>query len=173
MATPVESNQPTTTGAHLEHSSQTSPDKEASAGTLMSSLKRNANGHGFSGLGSDGVLRSFDGPFKHTVIDAVGLSPQQIKELLDKQEWSQSVEDKFRGVDGRMVSREQMFSPLPQDCFPDDTEESIAEKKMKIAELNRKLDEQIEKDRLAGVDVDSKYACARVRSDYNLDATEE
>ncbi len=39
----------------------------------MLSLKRDPQG--MFDLGSDGVMRSFDGPYKHNVIDAIGLSP--------------------------------------------------------------------------------------------------
>jgi hypothetical protein len=59
----------------------------------MSSLKRDPLG--MFDLGSDGVLRSFDGPYKHNAIDAIGLSPSQIKELLDARPWSREIEDKF------------------------------------------------------------------------------
>jgi hypothetical protein len=52
-------------------------------------------------VGHDGVCRSFDGD--RNVVDAIGLSPRQIKELLDRTEWSQDIEDRFRDIDGRNV----------------------------------------------------------------------
>lgn len=39
-------------------------------------------------LGSNGILRSFSEPYKYDVIDAIGLSLRQIKELHDLEPWS-------------------------------------------------------------------------------------
>lgn len=119
--------------------------------------------------GSDGVLRSFDGPYKHNVIDAIGLSPAQIKELLDAQEWSQETEDRYRGVDGRRVTDRKALFECPEDSKPrEHTEESLKIAMEETKEKNRKLMEQIEKERSEGVDVDAKYACGRAVSDYDL-----
>ncbi len=40
-------------------------------------------------LGSDGIVHSFDGAYERNVVDAVGLSPSQIKQMVYRQEWSQ------------------------------------------------------------------------------------
>lgn len=121
---------------------------------------------GLYDLGSDGVLRSFDGPYKHNVIDAIGLSPRQIKELLDIREWSQEIEDKFRGVDGRKVM--DLFE-CPEDSRPKEhTEESLKAAHAESEEKNRKLREQIAKEESEGVNVGEKYACTRAVSNYDL-----
>lgn len=52
-------------------------------------------------VGRDGVFRSFDG--QRNVVDAIALSPQQIKKMLDRMPWDQETEEKFRGIDGRAV----------------------------------------------------------------------
>lgn len=133
----------------------------------MGSLKRDPMG--LYDLGSDGVLRSFDGPYKHNVIDAIGLSPTQIKELLDSREWSQEIEDKFRGVDGRRVTDRKALFECPEDSKPKEhTEESLKIAQAEAAEKNRKLFEQIERDRKDGVDIAMKYACGRAVSNYDL-----
>ncbi|CZR58136.1 uncharacterized protein PAC_08027 [Phialocephala subalpina] len=117
-------------------------------------------------LGTDGVLRGFDD--KRNVIDAIGLSPALIKELLDRQEWSREIEDKFRGVDGtKVVDRKQLYEPDEESKPPNHTEEE----KKKIAEQikvhNEKLMKRMKQDEKDGVDM-SKYSCTRVRSDYQL-----
>jgi hypothetical protein len=133
----------------------------------MSSLKRDPLG--MFDLGSDGVLRSFDGPYKHNVIDAIGLSPSQIKELLDARPWSQEIEDKFRGVDGRKVTDIQALLEPPLDSRPQEhTPESLAKAMEETAEKNRKLREQMEKDEREEVNAEEKYACWTALSDYNL-----
>jgi len=120
-------------------------------------------------LGSDGVLRSFSGPYKHDVIDAIGLSPRQIKELLDLKPWSQEIEDKFRGVDGRKVTdHEALFNPPEDSRKPDDMDETLAAKKKWAEAKNRELREQMEQDRLAGVNVAEKYVCTRSVSNHDL-----
>jgi hypothetical protein len=50
-------------------------------------------------LGHDDVYRSFDGA--RNVLDAVALSPTQIKQILDRMPWDQETEERFQGVDGR------------------------------------------------------------------------
>jgi DNA-binding transcriptional MerR regulator len=124
---------------------------------------------GLYDLGSDGVLRSFDGPYKHNVIDAIGLSPAQIKELLDSREWSQEIEDRFRGVDGRKVTDPKALFECPEDSKPQEhTEESLKIAQAEVEEKNRKLMEQIAKEEREGVDVAAKYACGRAVSDFDL-----
>lgn len=133
----------------------------------MLSLKRDPQG--LFDLGSDGVLRSFDGPYKHHVIDAIGLSPSQIKELLDAQPWSQETEDKFRGVDGRKVTDIRALFEPPLDSRPQEhTKESLAKAMEEAEEKNRKLREQMERDEQEGVNIAEKYACGRAVSNYDL-----
>lgn len=124
---------------------------------------------GMYDMGSDGVLRSFSGPYKHDVIDAIGLSPSQIKELLDLRPWSQEIEDKFRGVDGRQVTDYQALSNPPLDsCKPDDTNESIARSVEWAHKKNQELRELMEKDRREGVDIEEKYSCSRAVGNHDL-----
>ncbi|KAF7955707.1 hypothetical protein EAE96_004632 [Botrytis aclada] len=134
----------------------------------MSLLKRDPMG--MYDLGSDGILRSFSGPYKHDVIDGIGLSPRQIKELLDLKPWSQEKEDRFRGVDGRIVAtdRRRIFEPKGEDRKEDDTEESLERKRVWAEGKNRELRERMERERREGVDVEAKYACTRAVSDYDL-----
>jgi hypothetical protein len=156
----------TKTANRFANSEQNAP-KKISARAAMSSLKRDPQGTFF--LGSDGVLRSFDGPYEHHVVDAIGLSPTQIKELLDAQPWSQENEDKFRGVDGRKVTDTRALFDPPLDSRPQDhTEESLAKAMEEVAEKNRKLREQMEKDERDGVNVAEKYACGRAVSNHDL-----
>jgi hypothetical protein len=133
----------------------------------MSSMKRLPEG--CFELGDDGVLRSFDGSCDRNVIDAVGLSPSQTKQLLDIRPWSQEKEDTFRGVDGRKVVHHQALYDLPDEYRPPKfTEEEKLKMMQEVAEKNRKLMEQIEKDERQGVDVAEKYSCTRTVSDYDL-----
>ena len=80
---------------------------------FVRSLRSPADGKCFDELGSDGVWRVFqwlptpsDQPTGIKVYDAKPMSPELIKVYLDRRPWSQEVEDRFRGVDGRMVPEE-------------------------------------------------------------------
>jgi hypothetical protein len=119
---------------------------------------------------SDGVLRSFDGPSTRNVIDAVGLSPSQIKGYLDTKPWTQEAEDKFRGVDGRKVVDYQALFHPPDELRPKKmTEEEVKKQTAEIEEKNRMLRERIQQEEADGVNVEEKYACGnRVISNYDL-----
>jgi len=120
-------------------------------------------------LGSDGVMRSFDGSYDRNVIDAAGFSPAQIKQFLDMRPWSRETEDKFRGVDGRKVAdHEALFNPPDKDRPPKLTEEEKAKGQLEVDEHNRKLMERIAQEEKDGVNITEKYACGRVVSDYDL-----
>jgi hypothetical protein len=119
-------------------------------------------------MGDDGVMRSFGGPPERIVIDAVGLSPAQIKHMLDLFPWSQEQEDLFRGVDGRKVDYEALYNPPDSYRPPKWTAEELVVVRKEMEEKNKKLREQIEKERAEGVDVDAKYACTRKQADYDL-----
>ena len=124
---------------------------------------------GLFDLGSDGVLRSFDGPYKHNVIDAVGLSTTQIKELLDSTEWAQEMEDKFRGVDGRRVTDPKALFKCPEVSKPKEhTEDSLKLAQAEAEENNKKLMEQIAMEKRDSGDIAMKYACGRAVSNYDL-----
>ncbi|KUJ15331.1 uncharacterized protein LY89DRAFT_109012 [Mollisia scopiformis] len=113
-------------------------------------------------LGTDGVLRSFDE--NHMVLDAVGLSPEQIKEMLDQHPWDQEIEDKYRGVDGtNVVDMKQLYEP-DEDSRPKElTEEEMRQAEEEIRVHNEKLMQQMEQDEKDGVDVAEKY---RSKSNY-------
>jgi len=121
-------------------------------------LKSDPMGNCFSSLGADGVLRvyHFD---SFEVIDAARLSTVQIKQFLDRLPFDQAKEDKFRGVDGRGVSDEDMFNP-PEDIRPKrPSEEVLQEHRRLVEELRRK---EVKKD--------SNAVCQwGNRSNYNLD----
>jgi hypothetical protein len=117
----------------------------------------------------DGVMRSFGGPPERIVIDAVGLSPAQIKQRLDLFPWSQEKEDLFRGVDGRkVVDHEALYNPPDSYRPPKWTAEELVVVKKEIKEKNSKLREQMEKERAEGVDVDAKYFYTKKQADYDL-----
>lgn len=127
---------------------------------MLPSLKEDPEG--VVGLGTDGVLRSFDGPFTRNVIDAVALSPTQIKYYLDQSSWCQNVEDQYRGVDGRnVVGREALFNP-PQDSIPPKyaNEEELEEADREIERLNQEVEERVQREEQGEVEVD-KCGCGR------------
>lgn len=129
----------------------------------MGSLTRDPEG--CYELGGDGVLRSFDGPYERNVIDAVGLSPYQIKQLLDTRPWSQEQEDKFRGVNGRKIGDyNALFHPLDVFRLQKHTKERLIKLKAEIKEKNEKLMEEIKRQEQEGV----SFPCDRVVSDYDL-----
>ena len=128
---------------------------------------------GCSDLFEDGVLRGFDGPFDRNVIDAVGLSPTQIKQMLDMSPWSQEKEDRFRGVDGRkVVDYNALFHPPEQYRVQPFTEESLKRAVAYNKERNKRMKEQIEREEKEGVDIAAKYACTRTVSNYDLSPRE-
>lgn len=144
---------------------------ESTFGDIIRQMKHYPNGEGCSQLGDDGVLRTFGPPPERIVVDAVGLSPSQIKRMLDTQPgpWSQECEDTFRGVDGRkVVDNEALFNPPDQYRPPKWSAEEYAVVQRDIEEYNEKLREKIDKEREEGIDVAAKYACGRKRNDYDL-----
>jgi hypothetical protein len=60
-------------------------------------------------VGSDGVVRTLTAD--RDVLGAVALPPRLLKAMLDIFHYSKETEDKFRGVDGTLVPREQWFHP--------------------------------------------------------------
>ncbi|KAJ9162365.1 hypothetical protein NKR19_g1304 [Coniochaeta hoffmannii] len=103
-------------------------------------MKRDPNGKGFSALGRDGVLRTFDA--EYNILDAQGLSPRQIKSFLDAGPYDAEAEKQFRGVDGRKVTGEEgLFRPDPSILPKKPTPEEKAARRKKVEEHNRKLRE--------------------------------
>ncbi|EUC35222.1 hypothetical protein COCVIDRAFT_54003, partial [Bipolaris victoriae FI3] len=89
--------------------------------SLIKYMKRPEDGKCFTCLCKDGVLRilyflpaPLDEPTPIAVYDAKPLSPELLKAYLDyRMEWSQEVEDRFRGVDGTSVPQEHWLHPPP------------------------------------------------------------
>ncbi|KAF2843910.1 hypothetical protein T440DRAFT_437050 [Plenodomus tracheiphilus IPT5] len=89
--------------------------------SLTKAMKRPADGKCFSCLCKNGVLRilyflpaPLDEPTSIAGYNAKPLSPELLKAYLDyKMEWSQEVEDRFRGVDGTSVPQEHWLHPPP------------------------------------------------------------
>lgn len=99
-------------------------------------MKRDPTGKGFSGLGRDGVLRTFDAD--HTILDARGLNPSQIQELLDRFPDVFAADAHFRGVDGSQVtSHEALFQPDPSILPKKPSPEEKAERRRFIEEQQR------------------------------------
>jgi len=133
----------------------------------MANMKKRPSG--IFMLGSDGVMRSFSGPSTRDVLDAVALSPAQIKQYLDRTSWSQETEDRFRGVDGRKVtSHEALFNPADELKPAKMTEEEVQERRKMVAEYNKKLLEKLEQEKKDDVVGDRGAACGRSVSDYDL-----
>ncbi|KAF4460679.1 hypothetical protein FALBO_12537 [Fusarium albosuccineum] len=108
---------------------------------IIISLKQDFTLRGCSSLGKDGILRSLTAD--RQVVDAVPLSPQFIKALLDRMPFNPQHEIDFRGVDGRNTPREQWLHPdkslLPPPLMLTDEERKLAESKV---EENKKLVEE-------------------------------
>jgi hypothetical protein len=84
---------------------------------------------------------------------------------LDYKPFDQAIEDKFRGVDGRGVSDEDMFNP-PEEMRPKRlSEELMKEHQRNIEERKRKREEQ----KRNGVKIESNAVCGLRKSNYNLD----
>ncbi|KAL3445893.1 hypothetical protein BJX65DRAFT_280563 [Aspergillus insuetus] len=83
------------------------PCTNPEAKEIMSSLKHDPTGRGFTHLATDGVLRSFDGDRK--VVDYRQLSPEEIQIVLHiyPPHMREQIKDKFVGVDGRNVKDEE------------------------------------------------------------------
>ncbi|KAB5583154.1 hypothetical protein GE09DRAFT_1211761 [Coniochaeta sp. 2T2.1] len=119
----------------------TPPSKEEpSFSTVLHSLKRDPSSKGFSAVGSDGVLRAFDG--EYNILDAKGLSPRQIKQFLDDGPYSAEAEKQWRGVDGRKVTTEEgLFRPDPSILPKKPSPEEKAARRRAVEEQHRKVKE--------------------------------
>ncbi|KAK3345120.1 hypothetical protein B0H65DRAFT_508888 [Neurospora tetraspora] len=93
---------------------------DKSLSDIRRSMKRDPDGQGISGLGYDGVLRTFDA--ERNVLDAVGLNPAQIREYYD----GLPLPERLRTADGRNVSRWDMFHPDAENVPKKFTEEEKA-----------------------------------------------
>jgi hypothetical protein len=100
-------------------------------------MKRDPTGRGFTHLGKDGVLRTISGNYE--VLDARGLSPEQMNAFLDVMPDEFAEKADFRDVDGTTVtSQEGLFHPAPGilPTKPEDDPKS-AEERRKLVEQNR------------------------------------
>lgn len=86
--------------------------------------------------------------------------------MLDRHEWSQEIDDKYRGVDGtKVVDEKQLYEPNEESKPLNLTEEERKKLKEEMRAHNEKLMKQMKQDEEDGVDM-SKYSCTRVMSDY-------
>ena len=76
-------------------------------------LKGDPDGHSCISLGKDGVVRSIHTETKQ-VIDAKGLSPDQLKEVVETLPVSFRDKMNYDGVDGRLVSHEEQYRAPPE-----------------------------------------------------------
>jgi hypothetical protein len=124
---------------------------EESYSEVAARLKRSPKG--FGALGTDGVLRTIDSD--HTVLDAVGLSPGQIREYLVRVCNVTDDLGPFAGVDGRSVTRDAMFHPaegiLPRKLTP---EEKAARRRLIDEENRRRKEDEEMVDRMVFPEVD-------------------
>lgn len=126
--------------------------------TVIRTLKTDLQGRCFHTLGTDGVVRVFHFNTGE-VIDAVGLSPVQIKEWQERRPFDQATEDQFRGVDDRTASEEDMFNPS-QDIVPQRPERGFVERYYETFEERKREGFQKDPDVLA---------CNTQRCIYTLD----
>lgn len=70
----------------------------------MRDLKRDRTGGGLLHLGKDGVIRSLSAEYR--VVEAKGLRPEQIEQLIKAVPRSENLED-FQGIDGTRVPKEE------------------------------------------------------------------
>jgi hypothetical protein len=105
-------------------------------------MKHDPSGGGFTHLGKDGVLRTVSGEYE--VLDASGLTPDQIKGFLDVMPLELGQKEDFRDVDGtKVTSHEALFHPAP-GILPKKPEEDEAEavERRKLVKQNQEAYEQ-------------------------------
>ena len=110
--------------------SQKLPDDNKSLRDILGSMKKDER-WGISGLGFDGVLRTFDK--ERNVVDAVGLSPAQIREYHE----GIPMNKRFLTADGRNISREKWFHPDAENVPRKPTEQEYAESAARFEEYRR------------------------------------
>ena len=110
--------------------SQKLPDDNKSLRDILGSMKKDER-WGISGLGFDGVLRTFDK--ERNVVDAVGLSPAQIREYYE----DIPMNKRFLTADGRNISREKWFHPDAENVPRKPTKEELDESNARFAEYKR------------------------------------
>ncbi|KAB8230870.1 uncharacterized protein BDW43DRAFT_284178 [Aspergillus alliaceus] len=102
---------------------------------FVKELKRDPTGKGFLHLGKDGVLRTASSEYE--VVDARGLTPEQIKTLLDILPFEEDQRRELQDVDGSLVtSHEALFHPAP-GILPDKPTEEEAVQRRKLIEQQR------------------------------------
>jgi hypothetical protein len=135
----------------------------------LAALKRPADRKCIRSLGPDGVIRILhylptpdDEESQIEVYDALPLSPAQIKIYLDRKPWSQATEDRYRGVDGTTVQKDQWMNP-PEGVLP-----RMGTRNERLAEIRRikeQLDREYKEIEARGEQIPS---CGMIMSDYDL-----
>ncbi|KAF1828858.1 hypothetical protein BDW02DRAFT_613931 [Decorospora gaudefroyi] len=140
---------------------------------FISTVQNSEDGKCFDMLGSDGVWRVLhwlptppDRPTGVEVYDAKPMSPEMIKLYLDRLPWRQEVEDRFRGVDGRLVPQEQWIHPPPGIIPPMGTKNERLEEMRKSREERMQLEQKVERGEISKKALGP--ACNGVQSDYDL-----
>jgi hypothetical protein len=111
-------------------------EQENPASNPRRKLKRDPTGKGFMHIGLDGGVRSLDS--QHNVIDARGMSSEEIKEYMLR--FGGSPQD-YAGINGSNLSHEELFHP-PEGILPKvPTPEEKAERRRLVEEANRKIRE--------------------------------
>ncbi|KAF7128326.1 hypothetical protein CNMCM5793_002868 [Aspergillus hiratsukae] len=100
---------------------------------FVNDMKRDPSRKGFTHLGKDGVLRTLSGNYE--VLDARGLTPEQIQNILDRFPPERIQKEDFRGVDGtKVTSQEGLFHPAPGILPTKPDEEEAAERRRMVKE---------------------------------------
>ncbi|KAG9496104.1 hypothetical protein J7337_012680 [Fusarium musae] len=104
---------------------------QAELSDIWGKLEHHPSYDGVFTLGKDGILRSL-GPDRD-VHDAIPLSPQLIKALLDRLPFRPENEIDFRGVDGKNTPKEQWYHPdkglLPPPLVQTEEQRKLIESK--------------------------------------------
>lgn len=107
-------------------------------------MRRDPSRKGFMHLGKDGVLRTLSAEYE--VIDAKGLNPEQIKQMMDSLS-NPADKGEFDGVDGTTLPKEQWYDPaagiLPERKT--DAEQAVLRKAIKEANKAHVPDESSKK----------------------------
>ncbi|KAI4925907.1 uncharacterized protein J4E92_006643 [Alternaria infectoria] len=163
---------PKKTGVHEAGPADPSKGKAALA-EFSATMKRPADFKCFRQIGCDGICRTLrwmpgpdDEPTGIEVYDAQPMSPFLLKAYLDRHDWSQATEDRFRGFDGRNTPKEQWFNPLPGVLPSPSTKNERMAERDRFNEERRILEEKIAKGEVEAEDPGP--ACGAVRSNYDL-----
>ncbi|EWG49042.1 hypothetical protein FVEG_08662 [Fusarium verticillioides 7600] len=117
---------------------------QAELSDIWGKLEHHPSYDGVFSLGKDGILRSLG--TDRDVHDAIPLSPELIKALLDRLPFRPENEIDFRGVDGKNTPKEQWYHPdkglLPPPLVQTEEQRKLIESKR---DETRKIPEEAKK----------------------------